>query len=280
MSNFEAIAEVSETLNNLLKENMNMGEELVITLTSPDETVQTDKHRLNIYLYHISENSFFKNQPFIPKKGDLSKKQYPSLSLNLFYMITPFAAAPATEPQEAQKVLGQAMRIFHENSIVPEDYLQGDLKGSAEEIKLILNPVSLDDMTKIWNSLTKPFRLSVCYEVSVIQISSIFEVPSAKLVEETRVKVNTNFKTPSVVITSIRPAKGPPGTIFSIFGKGFKGIKVEIYIDTTNVSRFTVVSNEQVNCVLPEGVSSGIKSVKIIVDRVESTKRPFTVTTN
>jgi hypothetical protein len=46
------------------------------------------------------------------------------------------------------------------------------LQEEFEKIILNLEPLSLDDITKVWTALTLPYRLSVGYRVSVVQIES------------------------------------------------------------------------------------------------------------
>jgi hypothetical protein len=50
--------------------------------------------------------------------------------------------------------------------------LHESLRNAVEAIKLCLDPITLEDLTKIWTALTIPYRLSVAYAVSVVQIES------------------------------------------------------------------------------------------------------------
>ena len=43
---------------------------------------------------------------------------------------------------------------------------------SGEEIRLVLNPVSLEELTRVWQALEIPYRLSVCYLARVIIVDS------------------------------------------------------------------------------------------------------------
>jgi hypothetical protein len=83
----------------------------------------------------------------------------------------------------AQKLLGSAMRVFHDHSVIDErkvkiknsggQILDESLRGQVELIKLRLEPISLEDLSKIWTALTSPYRLSAAYAVSVVQIESL-----------------------------------------------------------------------------------------------------------
>ena len=84
----------------------------------------------------------------------------------------------------AQYMLGSAMRVLHDFSIITprlttireepigEPILDPGLHGAFEKVKLCLEPVSPKDVYDVWLALTLPYRLSVAYTVSVVQIES------------------------------------------------------------------------------------------------------------
>ena len=177
MSDYTAIADVGETLKKLLWDHLKgdsvtksiIASEDQITLSSPEE-VESDK-KLSLFLYQVTENAYLKNKEM--QIVNSTKQKYPPLSLNLFYLITPH-----TQKRESDHiVLGKVMQIFHDNSILRGSVLQGSLVGGREEIKLILSPLSVDELDKLWNVIfkSKPFKLSVCYEVTPVWIESMRE---------------------------------------------------------------------------------------------------------
>ena len=63
MSDYTVIADVGETLVDLLKDNMqNLITPASIILSSPGETEAQDNPRLSLFLYQIVENAYLKNQ--------------------------------------------------------------------------------------------------------------------------------------------------------------------------------------------------------------------------
>jgi hypothetical protein len=50
--------------------------------------------------------------------------------------------------------------------------LSGSLGTAGGAIRLILNPVSLEELTRVWQALEIPYRLSVCYLARVIMLNS------------------------------------------------------------------------------------------------------------
>ena len=180
MSGYTAIVDVGETLKKLLWDNIkedNTTKTIIdlITLSSPED-IKSDKE-LSLFLYQVTENAYMKNQEM--QMANSTKLKYPSLSLNLFYLVTPH-----TQNRENDHIiLGKVMQIFYDNAILRGSVLLGSLAG--EELRLILNPQSIDELNKIWNvmSKSKPYKLSVCYEVTPVRIESLREREVKRVVE-------------------------------------------------------------------------------------------------
>ncbi|MGH7369594.1 MAG: Pvc16 family protein, partial [Candidatus Methylomirabilaceae bacterium] len=80
MSTYKAIAGVSATLRNLLRDRME--DQVAVTIAPPDVTVDTmSGRRVNLYLYHVTENGYLKNQE-IPGHGYPGAYGHPPLSLD------------------------------------------------------------------------------------------------------------------------------------------------------------------------------------------------------
>lgn len=192
MSDFQAIGGVSATLQTLLKDRMELPPDVQtvkITVSTPrareNEPVSEDP-RLNLFLYRVTENSSLKNQE-IPGHGHPGTYGQPPLSLDLHYLITAYgskADGDLANEMLAHYVLGSAMRVLHDYPVITDKLattkagaakqtiLDKSLIGEFEQVKLCLQPLSLEDLSKVWTALTIPYRLSIAYMVSVIQIES------------------------------------------------------------------------------------------------------------
>ena len=209
MTSFEAIAGVSATLRNLLRDRMSTP--VSITIAPPDVTVTgITGQRANLYLYQVSENAYLKNQQ-VPGQGNPGSFGRPPLTLELAYLVTAYGSS-ADGPDadlQAQQVLGDVMQAFHDYPVIGDTLHQNDnpadplimdpsLLGAYERLKLSLQPSSLDDVTKIWAALPdSAFRRSVTYRVSAIQIDSRRERRQALPVQRRVVHVFP-FKSPHV----------------------------------------------------------------------------------
>jgi hypothetical protein len=192
MSNFLAVGGVSATLQALLRDRMELPAGMVrtdlqVTISIPppeDETQAAEPTRVNLFLYRATENGALKNQ-MIPGQGHPSEYGHPPLSLVLYYMLTAYGATDdngLVNETRAHFLLGSAMRVLHDYPVITDSLmtmnspatqiLHSSLRGEFEHIKICLDPISLEDLSKVWTALTRPYRLSAAYTVSVVQIES------------------------------------------------------------------------------------------------------------
>jgi hypothetical protein len=162
LGDLNIIGDVTDSLVNLLSD-------FDVTLDSP-ANLQTGGNeqfaRVNLYLYQVLEDPFAKNQNQITQNaGDL---RYPPLALDLFYLLTPYAS----DPISAHRVLSHAMRTVYDHSIIKGVDLAESLRLTVSQVAIVLVPLQLEDLTRIWNALQTPYRLSVSYEVRVVLIES------------------------------------------------------------------------------------------------------------
>jgi hypothetical protein len=193
MSDYTAIGGVSASLQTLLRDRMELPNgvarnELQVTVGPPRAKEDGDSFAVpgvNLFLYRVSENGYLKNQE-IPGHGDPGAYGRPPLALDLYYLVTAYGdTSDGDFPNEtrAHHLLGSAMRVLHDHRVITEqlktindqagrDVLDPSLQGAFEQVKLSLDPVGLEDLSKVWTALTLPFRLSAAYMVSVVQIAS------------------------------------------------------------------------------------------------------------
>ncbi|HLB71680.1 MAG: DUF4255 domain-containing protein [Candidatus Methanoperedens sp.] len=170
-----AIADVGDALITMLRDNMGIPP-ATIMLISPGEIEANDNVRLSLFLYQVRENAHLRNQEM--QQIDPSHLKYPPLPLELYYMLTAHPSTGIPDRTERTKeehgILGKAMQILYDNTM---------LTISDYELRITLNTMSLDDMTKIWTTFQgKSFRPSACYLVTPVKIDSMREM-SVKRVE-------------------------------------------------------------------------------------------------
>lgn len=187
MSSSRVLREVSKGLRRILWDsfaadpdigpggNAIVTSEQDIVFANPTETARNSAQRLSLWLYQVTENEYLKNQP-VNAGGPHTVSRDPPLVLNLFFLITPFA--PSREFDLL--LLGSTMQTLYDSPIVllrtpPEDVF--------EDLRIVLCRLTLEELTRIWEALREPYRLSVCYQVRVTHIDSRRASHAARVVE-------------------------------------------------------------------------------------------------
>jgi len=193
VSDFQAIGGVSASLKALLRDRMEVpaaipGGAFLITVSPPPtppengDGAPVEEPRVNLFLYRVTRNGFLSNQE-IPGNGHPAAYGRPPLSLDLHYLLTAYGTSEQGGEMDetvAHFLLGSAMRVFHDLPVVTEDLidvngvpvLHPSLQGEYEKVKISLDPITLEDLAKVWTATTFPYRLSAAYTVSVVQIES------------------------------------------------------------------------------------------------------------
>jgi uncharacterized protein DUF4255 len=284
VSTYKSIAGVSQSLVNLLGDRMT--ETAAITVAPPDVKLdQISDPRLNIYLYHLSENPFLKNQE-IPGTGQPGVYGHPPLSLNLHYIFTAFGhseSGPDADMQ-AQFILGDAMRVLHDYAVISANLMQLKSPGKTildlslldefEQIRVTLQPKSLEEISKIWTALPRVnFRRSVTYEVTVVQIESQQPRTIGLPVRERRVyaltmrspQIEELFRQPPLLRTKVAAIE--EGETLRLTGRNFQAPSTSVIIDgvTDMSAAITALKDNQIDLVFPIGsLEIGVHSLQIV----------------
>jgi hypothetical protein len=167
MGDYTVIDDIEETLKKLLKKGLDdvFGVDKVgITFDAPKDPKDDTENKVLVYLFQVVENIFLKNEG--PERMDDGHLKNPPQYLDLLYFIIPYG-------KDKKLILGKVMQIFYDNSVLKGTILQKGLAGTDEEMRIILNPLSLDDLTKLWSAFKDvTFRLSVSYLVTPVRIDS------------------------------------------------------------------------------------------------------------
>jgi Pvc16 N-terminal domain len=177
-----AIREVTRALQMLLLSQLtNISSATHVTLLPPGDALPSGLG-VNLYLYRVMESPFTRNRDW-PGSFTSPPSQGPALGLHLSYLLTPFAAAPdpaSSVGDDAHTMLGAAMLTLHENPVINNVHIPGFdadavlpayLLNSYEQIKITLAATSIEELSKIWAAINQPYRLSVAYDVSLVELT-------------------------------------------------------------------------------------------------------------
>ncbi len=199
MSNAFAIAAVTAVLKDLLNDGLinhdlsaQIGNVQVTAL--PPDLVQfsnpDEASRLNLFLYQVTPNPGWRNANLPSRNGDGLRLTNPPLALDLHYLLTAYSA----QELHAEVLIGYAMQLLHETPFLSREAINktlkpplpaeitlppalkmlvtSDLAEQVESIKICPQYLSVDEMSKVWSSIQKPYRPSVAYQVSVVLIQA------------------------------------------------------------------------------------------------------------
>lgn len=180
MSNSLAIAAVTATLRNLIKAGI--GDEVsgaTVTTQPPDEVKTPGNNLINIFLYQTMIDAAWRNRD-MPRQIKPGETGLPPLALNLFYLLTAYGKnddAPDLPDLTSHRLLGRAMRALHDHPVLSGAEIKSALSGNdlneqIEHVRITQQPMSLDDMSKLWTTFQSKYRISIAYQVAVVLIES------------------------------------------------------------------------------------------------------------
>jgi hypothetical protein len=191
VSEFTAIRATSMTLQRLLEVHITNSAEaqlsgVPIELASPRELRAPDganaTNAVSLWLYRVSRNPDLLNQP--PVRTEQGERRH-ALPIELFYLVAPITPFPANE----QALLGRVLQVLNDHATVRGTDLIDDLADEDTELRVTLETLTLEELTRIWNALDEPYQLSVSYRVQVIEVESGHEPAQTQPVEIRRAGV-------------------------------------------------------------------------------------------
>jgi hypothetical protein len=167
---------------------------------------------VTISLIHIETNRF--NRNFVhppPPQPPVSNSPPPRaqvipfqpLSLDLYYFISAFADGNYHQEQQAMSVV---LRCFHENPVIRTNVVipGSPPESTQEEFTVTMEIETADSISRLWQAITVPFRLSLMYRVAVVFITPPAPAGPAKQVRRYGL--------------AVEPAKFPVATAGQVFG--------------------------------------------------------------
>lgn len=151
--------------------NSGLGGTMSVSLRNPEEMTEKNDQGLSLWLYRITRDEDRLNDPPVRLTPSLFRE--PPLPLRLHYLCTPVVdPGTANNAEIEQRVLGKVVQTLYGHPDFRGTDLSGDFSGTDAELRARLEPMSLEDSTRIWNALEQPYQLSVSYEVTLVNVDS------------------------------------------------------------------------------------------------------------
>lgn len=182
MGGYSIIADVSETLVELLRERIHDRTDAIdvdrhkIALANPGEIDEDSDIRISLTLYEITKNSVLNTQGKEYTEDNIEKK--PPLALDLQYMLTAYPATGddnlTSNALDQQRLLGLAVQTFNDNGIIDGTEFGGD--PFQRHVSITLQPEATEGIYDMWRAFQDTsMRPSAVYTVSPILLDSRME---------------------------------------------------------------------------------------------------------
>jgi len=277
MSASGALGMVSNSLRSMLVGEMELGLTVDVTVLAPDE--KGSDRRVNLFLFRLEENPYLANQDAMVLVGT-DRLARPPLSLVLFYLLTAYAPNDElTGNSTAHQILGEAMRVLHENPVVPRGYLDAGLQDAREDLQVVNKSLDPEELSRIWATFAQPFRLSVLYQVSTVQLdmSAARQLPLPARVRRIGVPaVRQPMARP--VVSELAPSAGPAGTTLTFRGSALAGWRAGVRFGGRVLVEGEQLDGDTVRATVPADVGPGFYDVRVDVAGLFRRTFPFEVT--
>jgi hypothetical protein len=177
MSSPVVISAITATLRNIVQSAIDALLPGISVTTMPLDKAHENRNdnQINIYLYHTAINAAWRNQdpPNRVKPGEVG---HPPLPLNLYYLVTAYGAN--NDEVSAQGLLGVAMSALHDMPVLDPADIRTALPAPAnpgdqiERVRVTHEPLSVEEISKLWAAFQTNYRLSAAYMASVVLIDS------------------------------------------------------------------------------------------------------------
>jgi hypothetical protein len=274
-----AVGSVTQSIAALLSSKLNKpplmgaGATFRVTTLPPDDDRVNDQTGINLSLYRIHESPFTKNMGWRGTRPNPVTGAKPPLSLVLTYLLTAYVMKTGGTAQDditTNQLLGNAMAILHDypvlNDIHDGDFdanvdsqFPAELRTAFDKIKITMLPTTMEEFAHIWTGFGKAYRLSVTYQVSLVEIAPTTPlVLPAPIVQSTGVGMNT-FAGPQII--SLAPEAGAAGTIITITGQSLQqaGVATTVQVgdDLFTEDELLSLSDSQIQLAIPTAPQTG-----------------------
>lgn len=190
MSNDQAIAAVTLTIRSLLDREFNAPLMLPtdpdltgtrVTVRPPDRARDgITGNQINLFLYQTHINAALRNTD-MPLQTRPGERGFPPLPLDLLYLITAYGRDSQDPDVFAHRLLGRTMSVLHDTPLLTPGQIreatavelpQSDLHEQIEHVRITSQPISLEDLSRLWATFQTQYRVSIVYYMAVVLIES------------------------------------------------------------------------------------------------------------
>jgi Pvc16 N-terminal domain len=296
MSNALALGAVTAVLRDLLNNGLidqdmtgTIGGNVTVTALPPDRIdigENREKSQLNLFLYQVTPNQGWRNVGLPSRDARGDRVANPPLALDLHYLLTAYGE----QEFHGEILLGYAMQTLHETPVLPRDAIRlalgapppvtgsglppaqqalvaAELADQIEQIKILPQSLSTEEMSRLWTALHAHYRPSAVYQASVVLIESKRSRKSALPVRTRNVAAIT-WRRP--VIEAVEPVAGPDEWIFEGTALVIRGIQLRGAVTRVRFGEVELtpapndLADTRIAATVPVGLRAGVQSVQVL----------------
>jgi len=294
MSSPLAVPTVTAVLQNFLQNSLIehdfaaiLGGPITVSAEPPDriDNGASSVDRINLFLFQATENQGWRNVAFPSRNPNGDRISNPPLALDLSYLLTAYGAGPL----HAEALLGLAMFVLHEIPVLTRDAIRAvtlappqpsllaglttsELADQIEQIKLVPQTMSVEEISKIWSALQSQYRPTAVYKASVVLVQSERSVRPTLPVRARTLKV-IPFERPVIDLLQSQENNAAPivadqpilaGYNLVIDGERLRGENTRVLIDRQEiVPDDDDVTATRIIVALPATLQPGLHSVQL-----------------
>jgi hypothetical protein len=184
MAKFQAIAATGQAILGLLADSCPRPEfaGARFELYQAGNFLSPMEEGVSLFLYRVGVNGALRNHP--ASVGLYGERSRPPLPLDLYYVMTAWAKTAVKQ----QRLLGWAMRTLEDTPILPASLLnhygpEADVFKPHETVEFIIETLTLQDLSNLWNAIKINPPLSIPYVARIIGIEAPMTQTEAALVQ-------------------------------------------------------------------------------------------------
>lgn len=124
---------------------------------------------VSLWLYRVVRDDLTLNRPPL-RISPLAVRPAP-LPLRLHYLLAPMTPRNQPDaPETEQAILGKALQALNDHPTLTGVDLRDDFTGTDTVLTSRFEPLTIDELARIWDALDTPYRTSVSFEVTVVDL--------------------------------------------------------------------------------------------------------------
>lgn len=247
-----------------------------ITDVGPESTSQ-----VNLFLYAVTPNLGWRNSAQPARTNGGNRRTSDPLALDLHYLVTAYGARDF----HAEILLGHAMQLLHENPVLTRDSIRqalapptpvaaggglppalramatAELADQVEQIRITPEPLSLDEISKLWSGMQTHFRLSATYLATVVLIERRRSFQTGPPVMERNVVVRAGRRP---VVHRIEPQLAPAGATLTVHGAHLRTDQVRVrFASGSQAVPLSAVQEDRLTVTAPAALLAGVNTLQV-----------------